>query len=267
MRYLSFLLVFAAMFVGAGPAAAREGAPGIARQVLSYDLPDGGTAEGVLLTPEGLSATGPAVLVIPEWWGRTAYPESRGRSLAQQGYRVLIADMYGGARTTDDPKQAQAWAGEAKSRGLAKLASAALDTLKRQQGVDADRIGVIGFCFGGSTVADLVRNGAPIAAGVSFHGGLNGDLAPDASEKAYPPLMLAHGGADPLVSPADFAAYVEGAVQAGVPLTVLNFPAAVHAFTNPEADQAGIKGVAYDQEAAETSIQMMNSFLAAALRR
>ena len=240
----------------------------VKRQVVSYDLPGGAAAEGVLLTPSDPKQSGAGVLVVPEWWGRTAYPESRGQALAERGYHVFIADMYGGGKTTRDPKQAQQWSSVAKAQGLAELATAALDTFKKQGGVDSDRIGVIGFCFGGSTVADLLRDGAPIAAGVSFHGGLGGDLTPSADaapDGGYPPLMLAHGGADPMVKPADFAAYVEGTIAAGVPLTVLNFPGAVHAFTNPEADQAGIDGVSYDADAAEASVRMMHAFLDAAL--
>ena len=45
----------------------------------------------------------------------------------------------------------------------------------------------------------------------------------------------------------------------------MNFPQAVHAFSNPDADRAGIDGVKYDQEAAEASWKIMGHFLAMAL--
>ena len=55
-------------------------------------------------------------------------------------------------------------------------------TLKGQAGstpLDAARIGAFGFCFGGSTVLELARNGADLAGVVSLHGG----LAPGATDR------------------------------------------------------------------------------------
>src|SRR5581483_2966587 len=60
----------------------------------------------------GAAARAPGVLVVPEWWGLNEYPKSRAEQLAQLGYVAFVADMYGAGKTTEDPKQAGAWAGE-----------------------------------------------------------------------------------------------------------------------------------------------------------
>lgn len=233
-----------------------------------YKLPDGTVAIGYFAGPpnEERTRSGPAVLIIPEWWGLTEYPKMRARELAEQGYDVFVADMYGGGKTTDDPEQAQEWSTAANKAGLAKLAEAALQVMKDDGGVDPDRIAAIGFCFGGSTVANMIKEKSEIAAGVSFHGGLGPGVAPGEAGD-YAPLLVCHGGADPMVKPDAFAAFVQESIMAGVPLTVVNFPGTVHAFTNPDADamaeaNPSMKGaIAYDEQAAKLSMQIMEEFL------
>src|ERR1035437_5956847 len=53
----------------------------------------------------------PGVLVIPEWWGLTAYPKSRAERRAKLGEVASAADMYGAGVTTPDPKKAGELAG------------------------------------------------------------------------------------------------------------------------------------------------------------
>lgn len=230
-----------------------------------YKLPDGRTAMAYIAMPErqpgaGSDAAYPAVLVIPEWWGYTEYPMTRARELAEHGYVALVADMYGNHETADTPEKAAELAGKAKKAGLAKLAAPALAKLKSVPGVDTTKIAAIGFCFGGSTVADMVKTGANIQAAVSFHGGLGPDLASDAGSGPKTPFLVCHGGADPMVKPAAFAQFVEKEIEAGVPLTVVSFPGVVHAFTNPDADSHHMDGVKYDAHAARASFKIMYEF-------
>src|ERR1700680_2499585 len=67
-----------------------------------------------------------------------------------------VANLVGGLR--NDPQTLRA-------RGRAALA-----TLAALPQVDPTRLGAIGFCFGGSVVLELARDGADLAAVVSFHG-------------------------------------------------------------------------------------------------
>ena len=236
---------------------------GIVREDVPYELPGGGSAMGLLVydddqvTPDAAS---PGVLVVPEWWGMTRFAKDQATRAAEAGRVAFVADMYGGRRTTDDPREAQALSGAARETGLAALATAGLEAFAGTGKVDPSAVAAIGFCFGGSTVADLVRSGAPIAAGVSFHGGLGGDAAPE-QPGTYPPLLVLHGGADPLVKPDALAAYTQGCLAAGVPLSLVSYPGAKHAFTNPAADGYGMDATAYDADAAEHAFATAAVFL------
>jgi dienelactone hydrolase len=178
------------------------------------------------------------------------------------GYVAFVADMYGEGRVTREAGEAANLSGAAQQAGLAKLAEPALAELRKLEQVDGSKIAAIGFCFGGSTVADMVRSGLEIKAGVSFHGTLGPALAPAAGSGVETPLMVLHGGADPMVAPEAVAGFVQKCIEAGVPISFVNFPAAVHAFSNPDADQAGIEGVSYDEQAAKAGWRLMAQFLA-----
>ena len=238
-----------------------EKASDITEAPTEYKLPDGTTAKGFVAMPAGASDA-PAVLVIPEWWGLTEYPKTRARELARHGYVALVADMYGDGKTADTPDAAKSLAGKSNGTGLAKLAAPALQQLKSMKQVDGGKVAAIGFCFGGSTVADMVKSGADLQAAVSFHGGLGPDAAPAKGATIKTPFLVCHGGADPMVPPGQFAQFVQKSIEAGVPLTVVSFPGAVHAFTNPAADEKGMDGVKYDKEAAERSMAIMYQFFA-----
>ena len=243
------------------PAAAQR----VERDV-AYELPDGRQALGLLVYDNAFTSasdTSAGVLIVPEWWGLTEFPIDQARRLADQGRVVFVADMYGDRRTTDDAGEAGKLSGAAKVTGLAALAAAALEAFAGTGAVDPGNVAAIGFCFGGSTVADLVKRRAGIVGAVSFHGGLSGDAAPDAADGGgdYAPLALFHGGADPLVKPADFGAFVERSIAAGVPLAVVSYPGVKHAFTNPAADSYGMEATAYDEAAAESAFALSEIFL------
>src|SRR3546814_10581079 len=54
--------------------------------------------------------------------------------------------------------------------------------------------GAFGYCFGGTTVLELARSGADIAAVVTFHGGL--DTSMPATKDSFKPSVLVFNGAD-----------------------------------------------------------------------
>jgi dienelactone hydrolase len=75
-----------------------------------------------------------------------------------------------------------------------------------------------------------------------------------------------------MVKPDAIAGFTQASLEAGVPLTILNFPDAVHAFTNPNADAKAqeypqLQGaIAYDEQATEISMMAMHAFFDATLR-
>src|ERR1700751_4128323 len=70
----------------------------------------GGEAKmmGFVVYDDATQAKRPGIVMVHEWWGITKHIHDEARNFAQQGYTVLISDMYGDAKTADNPKDAGA---------------------------------------------------------------------------------------------------------------------------------------------------------------
>ena len=113
---------------------------------------------------------------------------------------------------------------------------------------------------GGGTALELARSGAPLAAVVSFHGVLASPRPADAANiKAK--VLICHGAADPLVPPAEVAAFEEEMGRTKVDWQLHAYGGAVHAFTNPEAGAGGIPAFAYNEAADRRSWAAMIGLL------
>ena len=131
--------------------------------------------------------------------------------------------------------------------------------MKNEISVDADRIAVIGFCFGGTTALELARSCAPIKGVVSFHGGLSTLSLSDAKNITAKILVL-HGADDPYVPPSEVQAFEQEMNGAGVDWQLIKYSGAVHAFTNPGAGQDNTKGAAYNERVDKRSWIAMKDF-------
>jgi dienelactone hydrolase len=223
--------------------------------------------KGYLAYDDAAQDKRPGVLVLPEWWGTTEYPRERARQLAELGYVAFAADMYGDNKTTDDPKEAGQLAGEVKKNPqVAKeRLEAALDQLKSSDKVDPDKLAAIGYCFGGGMALNMARWNMPVKGVVSFHGDLSNDQKKP--EKIESKVLVATGDADAFVPPKAVAAFEDEMKAAGADYTVLHYPDAVHAFTNPKADDHHIGNIKYNEKADKESWQAMKDFLAEVLKK
>jgi len=203
----------------------------------------------------------PGILVFPEWWGMTDYPQHRAEQLAQLGYVAFAADMYGDGAQTDDPKEAAAWSGKVHgdSATLRARAQAALDVLANDPHVDRTRIAAIGYCFGGTVALELARSGANIVGVVSFHGGLS-TANPDDAKNIKGKILVCTGAEDKFIPPDQIAAFEDEMRNAGVDYQVIVYGGAHHAFTNPAADSHHIPNIAYNANADHRSWAAMRSF-------
>src|SRR5689334_24692402 len=64
------------------------------------------TMKGFVVYDDAIKGKRPGIVLVHEWWGITKHIHNEARQFAQQGYTALIADMYGGAKTADNPKDA-----------------------------------------------------------------------------------------------------------------------------------------------------------------
>lgn len=231
-------------------------------QSQSIQYKDGETTlEGVLYFDDKAKGARPGVVVVHEWMGLDDYAKSRARQLAEQGYIALAADIYGQGVKVSDMKQAAEISGRFKGDRplLRRRVRAAYDTLVGQKNVDKDKMLAIGFCFGGTTVLELARSGAPVAGVVSFHGGLDTPTPADAKNIKGKVLVL-HGAIDPFVKPAEVDAFQKEMNDAKVDYQFIAYGGAVHKFSNPEAGDNVASGAAYDKMADQRSQKAMKTF-------
>jgi dienelactone hydrolase len=221
------------------------------------------TLEGVLVWDDAVKGARPGVLVVHQWMGLTDYEKHRAEMLAQLGYVAFCADIYGKGIRPKDTKEAGSEAGKYKSdRALLRLrVNAGLEELKKSELVDGKRLGAVGYCFGGTTVIELARNGADIKGIVSFHGGLDSPTPAD-GKNVKCKVLVCHGADDPFVKAADLAAFEDEMRGANVDWTLIKFGGAVHSFTQPMAGNDNSKGAAYNEKADKRSWAAMKMFFA-----
>jgi dienelactone hydrolase len=227
---------------------------------------DGDVAlEGLLAYDDAAQGARPLVLVVHEWWGLNDYAKGRARQLAEMGYVAFAVDMYGKGVLATDAKQAGELAGKLKGdrKLMRQRVVAALDAVKSNPRVDPKRIAAIGYCFGGTTVLELARSGADIAAVVSFHGGLDTPApAPADARNIKAKVLVCTGADDRAVPTAQLAAFIDEMRAGKVDYEIAIYGSAVHAFTNPASGDDPSKNVAYNAAADRRSWQAMKDFLA-----
>jgi len=216
-RNLLCMLILLAMTSTAG----ATGAP------VSYTV-NGQEFEGYFVSPH---ADAPLILLIHDWDGLTGYEIKRAEMLAELGYAVFAADLFGaGVRPTavEDRRQhtGELYRDREKMRALM---NAALDAA-RERGGRVDRAVAMGYCFGGAAVLELARSGADLKGFVTFHGGLATPEGQDYS-KTRGTVLIFHGTADTAITMEDFATLANQLEHAGVPHEMIAYGGAPHAFT------------------------------------
>ena len=245
-------VTFLALAAYAGP---------VKTEVLKYRF-GGQTMIGYLAYPAELTTPRPGVLVVHEWYGCNAYAKHRAEQLAELGYVALAADMYGDGKVAANTPEAERLATALKQNRLEMRtrALAALDALQTFRLTATNRLAAIGYCFGGTTVLELARSGAPLAAAVSFHGGLDSPR-PDDGRNIKAAILICHGANDPYTSAGDMNAFQDELRQAGVDWQLMLYGNAVHSFSNPDAGNDPAKGMAYNEKADRRSWELMQGFL------
>jgi dienelactone hydrolase len=260
-RTVTFLVSIALVLIAAAPASA---APKLGGRPVEYKA-GGVTLKGYIAYDANVKGKRPGVLVVHEWWGQNEYVRKRARMLAELGYTALALDMYGEGKMAEHPGDAGKFSSEvmknfpvAKERFLA-----ALDFLKKQPTVDPERIGAIGFCFGGGVVLNMARQGVDLKGVASFHGSL-AVVKPDQPTPIKAAVRVYNGADDKFIPAEAIEALKKEMADGKVNFKFVNYPGAVHAFTNPEATEAGKKfnlPLAYNAAADKKSWADMQKFL------
>merc|ERR1712216_1094252 len=121
---------------------------------------DSMTCQGYLAyKPSHCSATKkcPAVVVIQDWNGMNSYEKERSGMLADMGYVGFAADIYGVGTPTATMMHWMAASGKHRGNSTLYMAKiqAAIAKVKSYDYVDATKVAVIGYCFGGTGIVNM----------------------------------------------------------------------------------------------------------------
>ncbi|MBV6645992.1 MAG: dienelactone hydrolase family protein [Cyclobacteriaceae bacterium] len=206
----------------------------------------------------------PGILVIHEWWGHNDYARKRADMLSELGYVAMAIDMYGDGKTADHPDDAGKFAGMVfQNIELSKAKfEAALEKLKEHPNVDPEKIGAVGYCFGGTVALNMANAGYDLDAVAAFHSGLNFPIKPETAPKAS--ILVCNGADDQFVPAESVGAFKALMDDVGADYHYIAYPGAVHSFTSKEADVNGEKfglPLAYNAVADSASWSELQSFL------
>ena len=221
----------------------------------------GDTLQGYLAYDDKFQGKRPGVLVAHQWMGLTDYEMERARMLAEMGYVAFALDIYGKGVRPKTSEEAGKTAGKYKANRplLRNRARAAVITLRKQPNVDANKLAIIGYCFGGGTALELARSGADVKGYVSFHGSLDTPTPADAKNIKGKILVL-HGADDPYAPMKDVVALRDELSAAKVNYEIDLYGGAVHSFTEKEAGNDPSSGAAYNAQANARSWARMKAF-------
>jgi len=204
--------------------------PRIKAQYVTYPSPGGssGQMRGYLVQPAG-SGPFPAVLVIHENRGLNPYIEDVARRAAVEGFVALAPDglfpVGGYPGNDDDGRTLQAKLDQGKLR--TDMLNGA--TFLKTHALSTGKLGVTGFCWGGSTVNFLaVTLGANLQAGAPFYGAA-AETAGVPKIKA--PLLLHYAETDPRINEM-WPAFEAALRAAGLPYQAYIYPGTQHGFHN-----------------------------------
>jgi dienelactone hydrolase len=217
---------------------------------VTYEV-NGKPYEGYFVSP---SANAPLILLIHDWDGLTEYEVKRANMLADMGYVVFAADLFGaGVRPTEVQDKRQHTGELYKDRDkMRALLQAALETA-RSKGGNVNNAVAMGYCFGGAAVLEFARSGADLKGFVTFHGGLSTPEGQDYS-KTKGKLLILHGTADTAITMDQFAKLATELEEKGVSHEMITYGGAPHAFTVFGEDR-------YRKDADEKSWKRFTEFL------
>jgi dienelactone hydrolase len=230
-------------------------AAGAAGEAVSYEV-DGKPFEGHFVSP---GAGAPFVFLVHDWDGLTEYEVRRASMLADLGYAVFAADLFGAGVRPTELEDKRRLTGELyrDRKRMRSLLNGALEAA-RARGADVGNGVAMGYCFGGTAVLELARSGADLKGFVPFHGGLETPEGQDYSRTCGQVLVF-HGTADTSVTMDQFADLAGELEKQGVPHEMTTYGGAPHAFTVFGSDR-------YREDADRKSWERFRAFLEAVLR-
>ena len=229
-------------------------AEGSAGKVSYFDAKP--AVKGYMALPPG-EGPFPALVVIHEWWGLNDNIREEADGFAENGYAALAVDLYEGT-VADSPDAARAAMRKVEPESALANLDAAVTYLQSHPFVSRDRVGSIGWCFGGAQSLNLAIHNPNLAAAVIYYGRLKTD--PEILKTIACPILGQFGELDRGIPVARVREFEKGLKKANVSHEIHVYGKADHAFANPT-------GTRYNAAAAKKAWSRTEKFLEENLKK
>ena len=171
-----------------------------------------------------------AVIVVQEWWGLNDHIKDITRRYAGEGYVAIAPDLYSrlGHTVTSDPNEAGKLMNSLRQEDGLKDLNATVAYLKTVPGVDANRLGITGFCMGGSYALMLPCVNAAIKAAAPFYGWIPNPDTP--LQKLACPILYIFGENDSYIPKSEVQRLADALKKYKKQGEIKSYPGAGHAF-------------------------------------
>lgn len=182
---------------------------------------------------------GPGIVIIPDVRGLHPFYLELARRLAEAGVHAIALDLY--ARTAGPGLRGGDFeymphVNQTERATIRADVAAGVAALRTAEGGGAERVYVMGFCFGGRAAFAQAGEGQDINGVIGFYGSPAGPgranlPEPAASAPTYAcPVLGLFGGADPGIPQEDVDAFEAALTKAGVAHRLVSYPGAPHSF-------------------------------------
>jgi len=195
------------------------------------ELVNYGPATGYLATPQQ-EGTYPAVVMIHEWWGLNDNIKDMAMYLANEGFVVLAVDLFDGEVALDSAK-ARALTGAVRENPDIAIANmrAAVSYVHVLEIVKDQKVGSMGWCFGGGQSLNLALSDEIMDATVIYYGNI-GKETEDLNKISWPVLGI-FGEEDRSISVESVLKFEKQLNELGIDNEIYIYPGVGHAFANP----------------------------------
>ena len=206
---------------------------------------DGPDVRAYVATPGGVGPF-PTIIMIHEFYGLNESIVSKADLLAEEGYLVIAPDTFRGSTTTWIPRAIYQVI-SSKSENVNADLDSVYAWLESRADVDADRIAIAGFCYGGRTSLAYSLHNNQLAATVIFYGSPETD--PAILKTLSGPVLGIFGEADQSIPVEQVNAFDAALTEAGVSHEITIYDGQPHAFVkDAEMIRAGgAQGEAWGQ--------------------
>jgi dienelactone hydrolase len=190
--------------------------------------------KGYLAYDDASTGKRPGVLLVHYRGGLSETTLKDAQMIARLGYVVFAEDIFGKDVLPKTVPEMTALTNIYNAdRPLMRTRSqAGLDVLRQHSMVDASKLAIIGYCFGGTVAVELAETGVPVAGTIAVHGSFR-NFTPAAAKSIKGRVLILHGAEDEVAPLEEVNKLVADLRAAKVNWELNIYSGAQHGFTNP----------------------------------